>query len=91
MLERIAERVRKTDKLLTRLARERAQQLKLKSGDPVAINARALAICEELDSLRRSVASDAVTRREMLAQEWAALKPQLDEAMARRVNFAICC
>ena len=86
VLERIAERVRKTDKLLTRLARERAQQLKLKSGDPVAINARALAICEELDSLRRSVASDAVTRREMLAQEWAALKPQLDEAMARRVT-----
>jgi len=85
VLERIAERVRKTDKLLTRLARERAQQLKLASGDPVAINARALAICEELDNLRRTVASDASSRQDALAKEWNGLRGQVDEAMDRRV------
>ncbi|MCB1568152.1 MAG: hypothetical protein KDI69_04960, partial [Xanthomonadales bacterium] len=85
VLERIAERVRKTDKLLTRLARERAQQLKLASGDPVAINARALAICEELDNLRRTVASDASSRQEALAKEWNGLRGKVDEAMDRRV------
>ncbi|HET9047773.1 MAG TPA: DUF349 domain-containing protein [Chiayiivirga sp.] len=85
VLERIAERVRKSDKLLTRLARERAQSLKLASGDPVAINARALAICEELDSLRRNVASDAASRQLALAQEWNGLRGKVDEAMDRRV------
>lgn len=85
-LERIAERVRKTDKLLTRRARERAQSLRLAAGDPVATQQRALAICEELDNLRRSVAPDAASRRELLAQEWQSLAVRLDEAMERRVQ-----
>ena len=85
-LERIAERVRKTDKLITRRARERAQALQLAAGDPVATQQRALAICEELDNLRRSVAPDAASQRELLAQEWQSLAVHLDEAMERRVQ-----
>lgn len=85
-LDRIAERVRKTDKLLTRRARERAQALRLAAGDPVAIQQRALAICEELDNLRRNVAPDAASQRELLAQEWQSLAVHLDEAMERRVQ-----
>ena len=85
-LDRIAERVRKTDKLLARTARERAQAARLASGDPVATRERALAICEELDLLRRTVADNAAEQREVLAQEWHTLKLRLDEAMERRVQ-----
>lgn len=85
-LERIAERVRKTDKVLARTARERAQAARLAAGDPVATRERALAICEELDTLRRTVASNAAEQREVLAQEWQSLKPRLDEAMELRVQ-----
>lgn len=84
-LERIAERARKSDKLLSRSARERAQAARLAAGDPVATAERALAICEELDVLRRRVAADAAARREVLAAEWDILRPRLDEAMERRV------
>ncbi|MGE4358970.1 MAG: hypothetical protein AB7D30_03915, partial [Lysobacteraceae bacterium] len=84
-LERIAERARKSDKLLSRTARERVQAARLAAGDPAATAERALAICEELDTLRRSVAADAAERREVLAAEWDTLRPRLDEAMARRV------
>ncbi|MCX7561974.1 hypothetical protein OS176_00205 [Xanthomonadaceae bacterium XH05] len=85
-LERIAERARKTDKLLARTARERAFATRLAAGDPAATMDRALAICEELDTLRRDVAPDAAMRRDELAQEWATLRPRLDAAMERRVD-----
>ena len=58
-LERIAERARKSDKLLSRTARERVQAARLAAGDPAATAERALAICEELDSLRRTAAPGA--------------------------------
>lgn len=85
-LERIAERVRKTDKLLARTARERAFAAKLAAGDPDATMERALSICDELDSLRRSAAADASARRDAIAQEWQTLKPRLDAATERRVD-----
>lgn len=85
-LERIAERVRKSDKLLARTARERVQAARLAAGDPQATRERALAICEELDHLRRSVDPAAAERRDRLAQEWDGLRSRLDEAMARRVQ-----
>lgn len=85
-LERIAERVRKTDKLLARTARERAFAARLAAGDPAATQERAFALCEELDTLRRTAAPDAATKRDALAQEWQTLKPRLDAAMERRVD-----
>lgn len=85
-LERIAERVRKTDKLLARTARERVQAARLAAGDPAATLERALALCDELDTLRRTVAVDAATKRDALAQEWQRLRPRLDAAMERRVD-----
>ena len=85
-LERIAERVRKTDKLLARTARERAFAARLAAGDPTATQERALAICEELDALRRTAAPDAATQRDALALEWETLKPRLDATIERRVD-----
>ena len=85
-LDRIAERVRKTDKVLNRRARERIQALRLAAGDPEALRERALAICEELDGLRRTAAENAAARRDQLEQEWQGLASNLDEAMQRRVT-----
>lgn len=85
-LERIAERARRSDKLLARSARERVQAARLAAGDPAATAARALAICDELDQLRRSAAEGAAARAEALSAEWDGLRPRLDEAMARRVT-----
>lgn len=85
-LDRIAERVRRTDKLLARTARERAQAARLAVGDPDTVRARALAICDELDGLRRTAAPDAATVRATLAQEWLRLKDHLDGAMEQRVD-----
>lgn len=85
-LDRIAERARRTDKVLARTARERAFAIRLAAGDIEATRERALAICEELDTLRRTAADDAADRREALGKEWAELAPRLDEAMERRVQ-----
>lgn len=86
VLERIAERARKTDKRLARRARERIQAARLAAGDPEAVQARALAICEVLDALRHADADAAKRDRAPLWTEWQALKPALDAATERRVE-----
>src|SRR5688572_5945225 len=85
-LERIAESARRGDKLLARVARERLEHLKLAAGDPATLKARALAICEELDTLRRERPADIATRRDALRGEWGTLATRLDDALARRVE-----
>lgn len=90
-LERIAERARKGDKRLARKARERVQSARLASGDPDALRERALALCEELDALRRQAAQGGElepikTRRAELGQQWHDLKTHLDAAIERRVQ-----
>ncbi|NLB13421.1 MAG: DUF349 domain-containing protein [Gammaproteobacteria bacterium] len=85
-LDRVAERARRTDKVLARTARERAFAIRLAAGDIETTRERALAICDELDTLRRTAAEDAAVRREALGKEWAELAPRLDEAMERRVQ-----
>ena len=85
-LDRIAERARKTDKTLARTARERALTARLAAGDPTATRERTLAICEELDVLRRERPGDWETCRERLRSEWQGLAPRLDETMVTRVE-----
>lgn len=84
-LERIADAARKTDKTLARTARERAFASKLASGDAQASHERAMAICDELDGLRRAVASTAKERADALQAEWDSLRTRFDPAMERRV------
>ncbi|HVF36050.1 MAG TPA: hypothetical protein VND91_12070, partial [Candidatus Saccharimonadia bacterium] len=85
-LERVAESVRKSDKLLARVARERLESLKLAAGDPATLRARALSICDQLDAFRRERPADPGPRREALAAEWSLLRDRLDAAMVRRVE-----
>ncbi len=85
-LERIAEAVRKSDKQLARTARDRAAELKREAGDPAALQARALELCEAFDALARERPADTRARFAVLLTEWATLAPRVDEPMQRRVG-----
>ena len=61
-LQRIADAVRTSDKQLSRRARERIHEQKLALGDPATLRERVLAICEELDALRRNRPDDTAAR-----------------------------
>lgn len=83
-LERIAEGARKSDKRLSRLARDRLSAARLRNGDPTAIRARAEAICSALEAFLRQRPLDLTKRMADLASDWQQLAPAPDEAMARR-------
>lgn len=83
-LERIAERARKTDKQLSRLARERLQALLLASGDTSAIDARAHELCTLLDALLRARGTDAPERLAQIEVDWNRLPIASDAPIARR-------
>jgi len=85
-LERVAERARKSDKRLSRAARERADELKRAAGDAGALAQRAQAIGDLLDQLRRERPADLASRAAELVGEWAALRPRVAEALALRVD-----
>ena len=83
-LERIAERARKTDKQLSRIARERLLAAKLAAGDVAAIEARATELCAALDTLLRARGEDAEARLAQIESEWSRLQVADDAAIARR-------
>ncbi len=83
-LERIAERARKTDKQLSRLARERVLTAKLAAGDAVAIEARANELCAALDALLRARGDDAEARVAQIEADWSRLAIADDASVARR-------
>lgn len=83
-LERIADKARKTDKQLARLARERLQAMRLAAGDPEAVAERALALCTTIDAMLRERGRDAGERLEGVLGEWASLAIADDAAIARR-------
>jgi hypothetical protein len=85
-LARIAEGARKADKVLARNARARLESLKLAAGDPATLRERAMAMCEELDALRRERPDGHAARRDALAVEWSTLSGRVDATLARRVD-----
>lgn len=85
-LERIAEGTRKSDKRLSRAARERAETLLFGAGDAQALKRRALAIAEAFDQLRRERPGDLQSRAAALRSEWVALAPRVDAALVQRVQ-----
>lgn len=85
-LDRIADLARRSDKQLSRTARERAASLRLAAGDPASIRAHALALCEQLDQLARQLPDDRDTRLSALRDALQPLRASLDEALQRRVD-----
>ncbi|MBK7042459.1 MAG: hypothetical protein IPH50_01305 [Rhodanobacteraceae bacterium] len=85
-LERIVERARKTDKQLSRLARERLQAALLAAGDSAAIEVRAVELCALLDALLRARGSDAAERLAQIESDWSRLSIATEAAIARRYH-----
>jgi DNA repair protein SbcC/Rad50 len=83
-LERVAEAARKSDKQLARLAKERLNAARLKSGDAVAIRQRAEAICMELEAFLRQRPEDLSARLQTTHSEWQTLQPAPEESLSRR-------
>ncbi len=71
MLERIAERARKTDKAVSRMARERLEAVRIGSGDAGAIAAKARLLCERVEVMLRD--PHAAAPHEFIEHQWSAL------------------
>lgn len=85
-LERLADAARLGDKRLARAARDRLQALRIAARDPATLKARALAICDELDALRRELPTDAAARAAALNAEWQAWRDVIGPELAQRVE-----
>lgn len=83
-LERIAERARKSDKNVARIARERVAALRIGAGDAAAIAARAEALCMRLDELLRVPGDDRRAARSSVQSQWQALGPHVPPALQAR-------
>ncbi|WP_313918843.1 DUF349 domain-containing protein [Tahibacter sp.] len=69
-LARIAERTRKTDKVVSRLARDRAEAGRIAAGDATAIETRARQLCERIDALLSRPRSERTEELAALDEAW---------------------
>lgn len=81
LLERIAERARKTDKNVSRRARERRDAMRISAGDAAAINDKARGLCERVQALMRAPDASIQTELASIDNAWnslgAAIAPDL--------------
>jgi hypothetical protein len=86
VLERLAERTRKTDKLISRRARERADALRISRGDNEAADARARLLCERVEQIVRSAHSG--NAEVEIDAQWASIEPHVGEPLKARYRVA---
>lgn len=72
-LARVAERTRKTDKVVSRLARDRAEAARIAAGDANAIELRARQLCERIDALLSRPRSERAAELNAIGEAWAVL------------------
>ncbi|HZP67614.1 MAG TPA: DUF349 domain-containing protein [Rudaea sp.] len=87
-LERIAERTRKTDKAVSRRARERAEGLRIAAGDSSAILDRARMLCERAEALMRAPGTGVDAALAALEREWLSLRDTLPGELGARFRGA---
>ena len=87
-LERIAERARKTDKAISRRARELAASRRIGSGDTDAIAHQARQLCERLEMLMRRPAATDDAALAPIEAEWQALGDTVSADLRARYNGA---
>jgi hypothetical protein len=85
-LTRLAERARKSDKQVNRLARARIDALRIARGDLTALEARARQLCERLEQLLREPAQDDTETR--LIADWSAIEATVAEPLRARFRAA---
>lgn len=83
-LTRVAERTRKTDKIVSRLARERAEAGRIAAGDSATIEARARQLCERVDALLQRPRSERAEELAALDQAWATLSGKAPRQFTER-------
>uniref|UniRef100_UPI0021484256 DUF349 domain-containing protein n=1 Tax=Tahibacter caeni TaxID=1453545 RepID=UPI0021484256 len=83
-LARVAERTRKTDKVVSRLARDRAEAARIAAGDAETILARARQLCERIDALLQRPRSERAEELAALDQAWSALGDKAPRQFAER-------
>lgn len=83
-LARVAERTRKTDKIVSRLARERAEASRIASGDAVAIEARARQLCERIDALLSRPRSERAEELAAIEQAWSVIDGKAPRSFQER-------
>ena len=88
-LERIAARLRKTDKAASRIARERLQALRIDAGDAAAISARARVLCERIETLIRSPHDDMPSAIAALQQQWKGLGTSVPPDLVLRFEASV--
>lgn len=86
-LERIAERARKTDKAVSRRARERVETMRIGSGDASAIATKARLLCEQIEAMLRNPRAE--ISRISIEQQWAALGSSVPAELQTRFAGAI--
>jgi hypothetical protein len=86
LLERLAERTRKTDKKISRGARERADALRIARGDAGAVETLARTLCERIERLAREGAS--VEAQAAVDMQWSAIEARAGESLRTRYQAA---
>lgn len=84
LLERIAERARKTDKAVSRRARELLESSRISSGDGIAIAYRARLLCERAELLLRSPHAGMDRELGEIDSAWVALGPAIPVRIVAR-------
>ncbi|MEP6485354.1 MAG: DUF349 domain-containing protein [Rudaea sp.] len=88
LLEKIAERARKTDKIISRSARAMAENLRVDSGDPKVILERARTLCDRLEILMRTAGSRASTQLADIETDWKKLGASIPADVVKRFEGA---
>lgn len=85
-LQRLAERTRKSDKTVNRLARERIEALRIGRGDPAMLELRARQLCERLEQLIRDPAQ--ADSEDAIAAQWSPIEAAAPQALRNRFAAA---
>ncbi len=88
LLERVAERTRKTDKIVSRRARELLEASRISAGDNAAIGVRARAFCERIEALLRAPRIDMEGDLASIHAAWSGLGEAIPADVAARYRGA---
>jgi exonuclease SbcC len=88
-LARVAERSRKTDKTISRLAREKLEALRIAAGDADAIALRARQLCERSEALLQQGRGQRVAELAAIDQAWQPLAARAPQALKERLEATL--
>jgi len=88
LLERIAERTRKTDKAVSRRARELLQAAGIAKGDVDAIAQKARRLCEGVEALMRAPHAHAAAELDDIDTQWSVLESSVAAELLARFRGA---